>query len=93
MTDKAQKILLGVNSSVCSVSSVSGDFGEAKEEIGCQYTGDEFTIAINCKYLADFLKVAQDEDITFEFTDELKAVVLRQKSSEDDIYIIMPMQK
>lgn len=93
MTDKTQKILLGVNSGVCSVSSVSGDFGEAKEEIDCQYTGEEFTFAINCKYLADFLKVALDEDITFEFTDELKAVVLKQKSSEDDIYIIMPMQK
>jgi len=94
MTDKASKILLGVvGSGVCSVSSVSGDFGEAKEEIGCQYTGEEFTFAINCKYLADFLKVALDEDITFEFTDELKAVVLKQKSSEDDIYIIMPMQK
>ena len=93
MTDKAQRILLGVNSGVCSVSSVSGDFGEAKEEIDCQYTGEEFTFAINCKYLADFLKVALDEDITFEFTDELKAVVLKQKSSEDDIYIIMPMHK
>lgn len=93
MTDKSQKILLGVNSGVCSVSSVSEDFGEAKEEIDCQYTGEEFTFAINCKYLADFLKVALDEDIIFEFTDELKAVVLKQKSSEDDIYIIMPMHK
>ena len=93
MTDKVQKILLGVNSGVCSVSSVSEEFGEAKEEIDCQYTGEEFTFAINCKYLADFLKVALDEDIIFEFTDELKAVVLKQKSSEDDIYIIMPMQK
>ena len=93
MTDKVQKILLSVNSGVCSVSSVSEEFGEAKEEIDCQYTGEEFTFAINCKYLADFLKVALDEDITFEFTDELKAVVLKQKSSEDDIYIIMPMQK
>ena len=93
MTDKEQRILLGVNSGVCSVSSVSGDFGEAKEEIDCQYTGEEFTFAINYKYLADFLKVALDEDIIFEFTDELKAVVLKQKSSEDDIYIIMPMQK
>ena len=93
MTDKTQKILLGVNSGVCSVSSVSGDFGEAEEEIACQYTGEEFTFAVNCKYLADFLEVAQDEDITFEFTDELKAVVLKQKSSEYDIYIIMPMQK
>ena len=93
MTDKEQRILLGVNSGVCSVSSVSGDFGEAKEEIDCQYTGEEFTFAINSKYLVDFLKVALDEDIIFEFTDELKAVVLKQKSSEDDIYIIMPMHK
>lgn len=93
MTDKVQKILLGVNSGVCSVSSVSEEFGEAKEEIDCQYTGEEITFAINSKYLADFLKVALDEDIIFEFTDELKAVVLKQKSSEDDIYIIMPMQK
>lgn len=93
MTDKVQKILLCVKSGVCSVSSVSEEFGEAKEEIDCQYTGEEFTFAINSKYLADFLKIALDEDITFEFTDELKAVVLKQKSSEDDIYIIMPMQK
>lgn len=93
MTDKVQKILLSVNSDVCSVSSVSQDYGEAKEEIECQYTGEEFTFAINCKYLADFLKVALDEDIIFEFTDELKAVVFKQKSSEDDMYIIMPMQK
>lgn len=93
MTDKVQKILLSVNSDVCSVSSVSKDYGEAKEEIECQYTGEEFTFAINCKYLADFLKVALDEDIIFEFTDELKAVVFKQKSSEDDMYIIMPMQK
>ena len=93
MTDKVQKILLSVNSDVCSVSSVSKDYGEAKEEIECQYTGEEFTFAINYKYLVDFLKVALDEDITFEFTDELKPVVLKQKSSEDDMYIIMPMQK
>ena len=93
MTDKVQKILLSVNSDVCSVSSVSEGYGEAKEEIECQYTGGEFTFSINCKYLADFLKVALDEDIIFEFTDELKAVVLKQKSSEDDMYIIMPMQK
>ena len=93
MTDKVQKILLSVNSDVCSVSSVSECYGEAKEEIECQYTGEEFTFSINCKYLADFLKVALDEDIIFEFTDELKAVVLKQKSSEDDMYIIMPMQK
>ena len=93
MTDKVQKILLSVNSDVCSVSSVSEYYGEAKEEIECQYTGEEFTFAINCKYLADFLKVALDEDIIFEFTDELKGVVLKQKSSEDDMYIIMPMQK
>ena len=93
MTDKVQKILLGVNSGVCSISSVSEEFGEAKEEIDCQYTGEEFTFAINYKYLADFLKVALDEDIIFEFTDELKAVVLKQKSSENDMYIIMPMQK
>lgn len=93
MTDKVQKILLCVKSGVCSVSSVSEEFGEAKEEIDCQYTGEEFTFAINSKYLADFLKIALDEDITFEFTDGLKAVVLKQKSSEDDIYIIMPMQK
>ena len=93
MTDKAQKILLGIAPGVCSVSSTSVDFGEAKEEIACQYAGEECTFAINYKYLADFLKTALNEDVTFEFTDELKAIVLKQKSAEDYIHIIMPMQK
>lgn len=89
---KAGRIFFTVTPGVLTVTSQESDFGDAKEEIPCEYNGSEVTIAMNYRYVEEPLKVINSERITFEFTEAIKAVTLRPEPAEDYFHIIMPMQ-
>lgn len=92
MADKAGKVILKASDGALSISTLNGELGNASEEIPCAIIGEGISLAFSCQYVSDFLKVALNEDLTFEFTDSMRAVVLRQKSDEGFIHILMPMQ-
>ena len=49
-------------------------------------------IAFNYRYLLDFLKIAEVEEVLVQMNTNLTAAVLRPKSEEDYLYLIMPVQ-
>lgn len=66
-------------------------FGEAKEEIDIDYTGDDdIEIGFNPKYLIDVLKSLEDQEIIFEVNDSSKPGVIRRGG--DYTYVVLPMQ-
>lgn len=66
-------------------------FGEAKEEIDIDYTGDDdIDIGFNPKYLIDVLKSLEDQEIVFEVNDPSKPGVIR--SGGEYTYVVLPMQ-
>lgn len=91
MIDKTGRISFGIAPGVLSITSKSSDLGDAKEEIPCQYDGDEISIAMNYRHIDSPLKVMDSEYITFEFTEALRAVTFRPEPAADYFHIIMPM--
>lgn len=72
------------------VSKERAEIGEAKEEIGIGYSGNEFSIGFNPAYLIDALKTISQEKVDLELTDPEKAGVIR--SEDNYVYIVLPMK-
>jgi DNA polymerase-3 subunit beta len=75
-----------------SIYSEESEIGTAKEEIPCQYDGDELSIALNYRYIEDPLKVITDDEICIRFTEPTKAITITPVPEKDFFHIIMPMQ-
>lgn len=94
MVDKrVGRIYFTVMDGILKITSQESDLGSADEEIPCQYAGESCTIALNFRYIDEPLKVIDSERITFEFTEEMKAVTMRPEPAADYFHIIMPMSK
>ncbi len=89
---KAGRIFFNICPGVLKLTSQESDNGDAEVEIPCEYAGDEFTIAMNYRYIEEPLKVITSDKIKFEFSGEMKAVTLLPEPAEDYFHIIMPMQ-
>jgi DNA polymerase III subunit beta len=76
------------------ISASSPEYGEAKEAIEKEYTGEPITIGFNAQYLLDFLAAAADGPISFEMKDDQSASQLRPLADESSRYryIVMPMR-
>ena len=88
---KVNRILFNISSGVLTLTSPESEIGNAVEEIPCEYSGNEITIALNGKYISEPLKCINTENIVFEFIDALKAITLRPEPTSDYFHVIMPM--
>ena len=89
---KSRRIFLSVAPGTLTISSQETEIGTAKEEIPCQYAGNEVTFALNYLYLEEPIKVIGSERIKMEFTEAMKAVTLKAMPEKDFFHIVMPMQ-
>jgi len=89
---KSRRIYLNVAPGVLSVSSEESDIGTAKEDIPCQYDGDEVSIALNYRYIEEPFKVIHDESISIHFTEPNRAITIQPVPEKDFFHIVMPMQ-
>ena len=88
---KVNRILFKIAAGTLTLTSPESEIGTADEEIPCQYAGNEITIALNSKYVAEPLKNISSEYVVFEFTEVMKAITMRPEPASDFFHIIMPM--
>jgi DNA polymerase III subunit beta len=76
------------------ISASSPEFGEAKETIEKEYSGDALSIGFNASYILDFLQASPDGPISFELKDDQSAGQLRPMADGDSKYryVVMPMR-
>jgi DNA polymerase-3 subunit beta len=76
------------------ISSQTAEEGEARESVSTEYSGEETEIGFNAQYLQDFLSVASEGQIAFEFKDGNSQAQLRLASDTDYDYkyVVMPMR-
>src|SRR5258706_1317384 len=76
------------------ISAQNAEDGEASETVQTDYTGEEVDIGFNAQYLQDFMSVASDGKIAFEFKDGNSQAQLRpvETGDYDYKYIVMPMR-
>ena len=66
--------------------------GAADEEIPCEYSGDDVSIALNYVYVEEPMKYIHAERIRIEFTEPMRAITVKPVPESDYFHIIMPMQ-
>ncbi len=89
---KSRRVYISVASGVLSVSSEESEIGTAKEDIPCQYDGEEMSMALNYRYIEEPFKIMTDEQIQIFFTESAKAITIKPVPEKDFFHIVMPMQ-
>lgn len=75
-----------------TVVASSHDLGEAEESVEVTYSGPEFTIGFNARYVLDALGAVDGEQVAVELKDALSPAVLKSAASEGYCCVIMPMR-
>ncbi|MDI6873498.1 DNA polymerase III subunit beta [Candidatus Solincola sp.] len=74
------------------LNSESRDVGEGRETLAVDYEGEPVTIAFNGKFLEDGITSVEGDTVVMGINEPLKPGVIKEKGSEDFIYIIMPVR-
>ena len=74
------------------LSGDTPDAGNSQDEIDINYMGEPLAIAFNYKFILEFLKIAESEEISVKLNSPLSATVFAPLSDEDYIYLVMPVQ-
>ncbi len=91
--EKSNKVIFNVSSRGLVLESEESDLGAAREELSCQYEGDDVVIFLSLRYLEDPLKVMDTDALAIEFSDPSRAVTLRPEPASNYFHILMPMQQ
>jgi len=90
---KSHRLYLNLSSGSVSVYCEENDIGNAREEIPCEYEGEEVTIALNYRYLEEPFKAMYSEKISVLFSDPNKTITISPVPEKDFFHIVMPMQQ
>ena len=89
---KSKRIFMKFYSGSVDIYTEETDIGTAKETLSCEYSGPDFTLIINYLYLLEPIKVMEEENVSFKFSDPSKAVTVSSVPDHDYFHIMMPMQ-
>lgn len=70
---------------------VNGGIDKGREEVECQYSGGEFAVGVNSKYLAEVLQMCGD-DAEFSFNDSLSPIQVKTGGDDDVLWVLMPLR-
>lgn len=89
---KSNRTFFGLSSDSLILSSEESEIGAAREEIACEYSGEDTTIALNYRYIEEPLRALDADTLVVEFTEPSRAITLRPEPKGDYFHIVMPMQ-
>ena len=91
-SEKTRSVKLNIEKDVMTLASVSPEFGEAKESIALEYSGEPAELGFNARYLMDVLEAITQEKVEIGLIDELSRAVIKPDDDEVYISVIMPMR-
>lgn len=89
---KVRRTYFQVSPGALTISSQENEVGSSREQIPCEYAGEDATIAMSYVYVDDPLKTMNAERVRFEFTETMKAITIKPEPAKDYFHIVMPMQ-
>lgn len=81
-----------VGDGTLGLSSRQTDRGSAVDEIEAEVTGDPLEIGFNARYFLDVLSVMTDDIVVLELGDTLSPCLVKPGSTEDRLFVVMPMR-
>jgi DNA polymerase-3 subunit beta len=92
VSEKGEGVVLEIQKGSMAVSSSSHDFGDAREDVNVDYTGEGLVIGFNARYFMDALSALGTEDLLLELRDNATAGLLRPIGAEGHLSLVMPMK-
>ncbi len=68
------------------------DYGEGRDEIDVDYTGDGMVVGFNYGYLLDALGVLRSQTVTLECADGFSPTVITADGEPGALFVVMPMR-
>lgn len=94
VSDKNNSVTLKISNNLLEITGVSSEFGESHESIAIQFEQEEgkdpVKVAFNPIFLIEPLKALTQDEIYFEFKDEMSPGLF--KTMENFICVIMPLR-
>jgi DNA polymerase-3 subunit beta len=91
-SNKTYIIKLELTPGRLAVTASNPDYGEGRDELDVEYSGDGMVVGFNYNYLLDVLGVVKGETVVFEMTDEFSPTVLTSPSEPGAVFVVMPMR-
>ena len=88
----ATPVRLQMSSDGLELRAVTQDVGEGTESLDAQYQGEELTVAFNPDYLLAGIEAAGGDEVSLATIDSLKPAVVRDPTTEDFLYLLMPVR-
>jgi len=89
---KSNRTFFSLSTGSLILSSEETEIGAAREEIPCEYEGEDTMIALNYRYIEEPLRALDSETVTVEFSEPSRAITVRPEPASDYFHIVMPMQ-
>ena len=92
--ERSRTVKLSLSSGSLEIMASHSDLGEAHETLEVDYDKEDLQVGFNFQYLLDFLAIADEPEVSFEFKDSESAAQLRTQPTTDYNYryVVMPMR-
>lgn len=91
-TDRTLSIKLNLSKSKMQITTNNPDLGEAREDIDIEYSGKEFSVGFNARYLMDALSSIEKEKVEFSIEDDLSPGMIKPIDDKNYTCVVMPMR-
>ena len=91
-SEKTRAIKFRLLKNLINMTSSDPENGTATEDMIVHYEGEEIEIGFNSKYLLEMINQLDEEKLILEFSDSASPLIVRESSSNDLIYVLMPMR-
>jgi DNA polymerase-3 subunit beta len=90
--ERSNAIKVDLAEDLITVTSSNPDLGEARDEIGVEYKGEDLSLGFNARYLIDILDAMGSEKIVMELQAPLSPVLIKEETDQNYLCVIMPMR-
>ncbi len=90
--DRGRAIKLALSKGVLTLEVNNPDSGHAEEELMVNYDNITLEIGFNAKYMLDVLNQLEGDNVEFLFAQSVDPVLVKDKSDEGTVYVLMPMR-
>jgi DNA polymerase-3 subunit beta len=90
--DSANVIRLRAQPGSLVLSATTNEVGDSRAELDAEVEGAEIQIAFNARYVLDALAVVECDQVELRFDGPLSPGLIKHPSSEDYLYVIMPVR-
>jgi DNA polymerase III subunit beta len=90
--EKSHAIQLEIEKDKLSIQSSRTDIGEASAKLQVSYEGEPVRLALNAKYLLEYLETSTAKEIEIGFSDARSPFVLKDQGESSALYLVQPMR-